>query len=411
MKNKNITNMEHLAKSVGLYNPKTNSIINITKSPSSIKKSQYDSIKNIQKDLNILYFNLSKDLIKYEFKDPLYKFLRSVYLEKQKLKDNLEIQAFFIRSDYLLDNDQYKQVEINTISQCFVIFGPSLNKLHSFFYPKTAISDTDKKFVNFLVKLKKTYDLKNKIEESVIAMVDICITHDTANYMEKVQLIYALLVQGIILKFVTISDLSVDNDRLVFCKDKRVSIIYYRWFYNFDQYDNISLEIRRKLELSNVINLPSVEFQMINSKLFQVILADKSKLSLYTKNADNIINFFGEFIATKKEFDERSKNKDFDENMWLSKSVTEGGNSINKFDIDSIYMKKYNSPTVDNSFVIDNIERKIINEVSIFGSLISLNQEIIHNSEDGYIVRSKDENKIEGGICSGNGALDSLIFD
>ncbi|KAK6089784.1 hypothetical protein P3W45_001286 [Vairimorpha bombi] len=407
MKNTKSKYIQHIAKSLGLYNFTTQSIINITLEPSRIQKSKYESIKNIQKDLNILYYNLAEDLLSYEFTDPLYKFLRSIYLEKRS-KNVSEIKAYFIRSDYLLDNDQYKQVEINTISQCFVMFGPSLNRLHSLFNPSTLLSDTDTKFVDFLIKLKTVYDIQKKTSRSVIAMVDVCTDQMTSNYMEKVQIIHALLLKGITLKFVTIDELEIKDGDIVYSDSDRVSIIYYRWFYNYDHFTDESKELRRRLELSNVINLPSVEFQMINSKHFQVVLADKNKLAMYTDKPDKISAFFGEFIATKQEFEERSNDKYFDPKMWLSKSVSEGGNSINKNDKDSVFMKKFVSPTVDNSYVLDQIDRKIINEVSIFGSLISVDGDIIHNSEDGYIVRSKDESKLEGGICSGNGALDSI---
>ena len=239
-------------------------------------------------------------------------------------------------------------------------------------------------------------------------MVDVCTDQRTSNYMEKVQIMHALLVKGITLKFVTINELEVRDGDIVYSGYDRVSIIYYRWFYNYDQYTDESKELRRSLELSNVINLPSVEFQMINSKHFQVILSDKTKLAMYTNEPDKISKFCGEFIATKREFNEKSKDKNFDSKMWLSKSVTEGGNSINKDDEDSIFMKKFRSQPIENSFVLDKINRRIINEVSIFGSFISVDGNIIHNSEDGYILRSKDESKLEGGICSGNGALDSI---
>ena len=167
-------------------------------------------------------------------------------------------------------------------------------------------------------------------------------------------------------------------------------------------------KIRKNLELANVINLPSVELQMINSKLFQVVLS--KKISLYTEDYKEISRFFGEFIANKTEFDKFSNNKSFKREEWLEKSVDEGGNSINRKKDGSIYMKKFLSPTVKNAFLKDCIEINMINEVSIFGSLIVLNGKVLFNEECGYIVRSKNEVNLEGGICSGNGGLDSIQF-
>lgn len=405
--------LEHLARAVGLVNPSTGNILNITIRPSKISRLHFLSIKNLQLKLNLLYYNLSKDLDSYTFDEPMYKFLHSIYTEKKMVKKD-NIVALYIRSDYLLDGDQYKQVEINTISQCFVSFGPLLNKIHSLLYPNVEISDADKKFIDFIKNVKSIYESKNKIQDTIVVMVDRCTTIETDNYMEKAQLIKVFLSHGIYLHFVTIDELKiqpVENDKnncSVFLDNKRVSIIYYRWFYNLDHFDEDTKKIRKNLELANVINLPSVELQMINSKLFQVVLS--KKISLYTEDYKEISRFFGEFIANKTEFDKFSNNKSFKREEWLEKSVDEGGNSINRKKDGSIYMKKFLSPTVKNAFLKDCIEINMINEVSIFGSLIVLNGKVLFNEECGYIVRSKNEDNLEGGICSGNGGLDSIQF-
>lgn len=172
----------------------------------------------------------------------------------------------------------------------------------------------------------------------------------------------------------------------------------------------IQSNYEEKFELSKVVNLPSVELQMINSKLFQTLLADKSNLALYIDSVERISKFFGEYTASKNESEVKSEEKNLDKNMWLRRSVTERDKSIDNRENDSIYMKKIISHSIDDSFVLDKTDKKIIDDVIIFGGLISIGDDIIHNNEDEYIVRSEDVSRIKGGICSGNGALDSIIF-
>ncbi|WUR02624.1 glutathione synthetase [Vairimorpha necatrix] len=405
--------LKQLARVVGLYDTRNNDIMNITLKPSPILKSDYLSLKKLQPKLNLMYYRLTKDLKSYKFDEPMNKFLYDIFFEKEKTKKE-DVIALYFRSDYLLDNDQYKQVEINTISQCFNFLGPRINRIHSLMYPNVEVSNSDKKFVNFIISIKKYYELKNNIKNTVIVMVDNTTGVNNSNYMEKIQLIEAFLCSGIHLRHVTIEELEnkkdKEEDKLenIYYQNERVSIIYYRWFYNFEHFDDKSKIIRKDLELANVINLPSIEFQIINSKLFQVILSDK--LNLYTEETNEISNYFGEFILNKERFEKRKLEEKIKADDWLEKSVDEGGNSINKGKSNSIFMKKFNSATVKNMFIYDKSEREIINEVSIFGCLLIVDDKIIINDEAGYIVRSKDKRNLEGGICSGNGALDSLTL-
>lgn len=66
-----------------------------------------------------------------------------------------ENPGIFYKNSLPSGNDKYKQVEINTFSQCFAMFDPSSNILHSLFYPQTTISDADKKFLRNFSKAEK----------------------------------------------------------------------------------------------------------------------------------------------------------------------------------------------------------------------------------------------------------------
>lgn len=396
--------LRHLGYANGLYNSKTGKLINFTVQPSFTSKKSFLKLCELQKKLNLLYFNLSKNLDEFIFPDPFYQFLYSVYKEKNKKKEN--ICTFLIRSDYLLDeNSQFKQVEINTISIAFVILGPKINRIHSLLYKNTEISESDFKFVNYLSKIKKEFENLYKLKNTVIVMIDENTTPNTTNYVEKTLIIDLLLKNNINIVYCKITDLRIDNGS-VYIQDKHVSIVYYRWFYNLEQFDSNSKQIFFELEISNVISLPSVEFRMINNKFFQVELVKKDVLKKYTTDYEELSDYFTEFKTT-----DAFNLEKYDQSNWVFKTVLEGGNSINLKNSEGFFMKKIISPTVDNAFIYENKMKKMINEISTFGSFIAINNKIIHNDKDGYLVRTKSFDSAEGGICSGNGGLDSLALD
>lgn len=402
MNNKEL--LSHLGYANGLYNSKTGNLINFTVKPSTISKNSFLKLCELQKKLNTLYFNLSKNLEKFKFTDPFYQFLYSVYLERKKKTEKLT--TFFIRSDYLLDkNLHFKQVEINTISIAFVVLGPRVNKMHSLFYKDTEISETDIRFVRYLSKIKKEFEIIYKLQNTVIAMIDENITPTSINYVEKTMLINLCLQNNIEIIYCKLTDLKIDNNN-VYIKEKRVCLIYYRWFYNFDQFDHISKEIFFKLEMANVISLPSVEFRMINNKYFQMELAKIEVLKNYTEDYLEIHKYFTEFKSQND-----SDMEAYDHSKWVFKTVLEGGNSINLKNSKGFLMKKIDSPVSENAFIYDEHMRSMINEISTFGSFIAFENNVIHNEEDGYIVRTKGSESEEGGICSGNGGLDSLVLN
>ncbi|EQB60901.1 glutathione synthetase [Vairimorpha apis BRL 01] len=319
--------LRHLGYANGLYNSKTGKLINFTVQPSFTSKKSFLKLCELQKKLNLLYFNLSKNLDEFIFPDPFYQFLYSVYKEKNKKKEN--ICTFLIRSDYLLDEN---------------------SQIHSLLYKNTEISENENT------------------------------TPNTTNYVEKTLIIDLLLKDNINIVYCKITDLRIDNGS-VYIRDKHVCIVYYRWFYNLEQFDSNSKQIFFELEISNVISLPSVEFRMINNKFFQVELAKKDVLKKYTTDYEELSDYFTEFKTT-----DAFNLEKYDQSNWVFKTVLEGGNSINLKNSEGFFMKKIISPTVDNAFIYENKMKKMINEISTFGSFIAINNKIIHNDKDGYLV-------------------------
>lgn len=66
------------------------------------------------------------------------------------------------------------------------------------------------------------------------------------------------------------------------------------------------------------------------------------------------------------------------------------------------------SQTNDNKEQI--IEKQTTGELGIFGGIISQNGRIIYERVGGSLFRSKSATSIEGGIASGQGCIDSILF-
>ncbi|KAF9764550.1 Glutathione synthetase [Nosema granulosis] len=391
--------LTQLAYANGLFNIKNGKPVNFTQNPTLVSKKLFLEIKNLQRRLQILYYRLSLDLKSFSFEDDMYKFLSSIISTRKK-----PIKSFYLRSDYLLDGDIYKQVEINMISQCFSIFGPIVNRIHALINNNTEISDSDVKFIDYLETLKNEYERVFKTKDTCIAMVDNDTSPSSSNFLEKMKIIEMCKKRGMAVLHVKIDEIAFSKHKAIHKKSSRdISIVYYRWFYNYDHYDSDSKDIRKKIEDSDAISLPSAEFQIVNSKAFQKILADENTLQRYTDDPKEILRHFGEFKDVSEDT--------VPQENWILKDVEEGGGHLNKsISKSSFLMKKFNSPSTPSKFIEDLETRMIISEVSIFGGLISVDGEIVYNEECGYMVRSKDANSLEGGVCIGAGGLDSLVL-
>lgn len=379
--------------------------------------------------MNKLIHNLTK-MLDIDTDDIFYHTLNKI----RKIKPKKSVEGFFIRVDYLLDEDEVmKQVEINTISCAFVFWGPVLNRIHGTVHEGTLVSDSDTQFLDFLEKIK------NYCEGEICILIDNDTSMNSGNYNEKALIIDLCQKRGIKMGHHSFNDIRtfgfftyknepvtdeemkrrIDEQdpfdeplQMIFNKMK-VFGLYYRWFYNHNHYTEKDFILRAKLECCSAFSLPSVEVQMAGLKIFQMKLTEKTYLM-------NLISIpeIGEIYEHFGEFKSITKLEPGDEENFILKSTLEGGGNnvygedIVKYEGDNsnvFLMKKIISPVYSNAF-LDEVERKIIPEIGIMGWLISIDGEIIYNENAGYICRSKDEKSKECGVSCGFGALDSIIF-
>ncbi|TBU08795.1 glutathione synthetase [Hamiltosporidium magnivora] len=418
-------------------------IVNITQRPSKFPYSKAKMVISKQNIMTKLFYNAMQDIgnMNLQIRNSLHEILEEI----RKLKTPKKIQAIFMRTDYLLEKTtgEMKQVETNVIACCFIFLGPLLNKTHSLFYEKVLISDSNKKFINFVVTIFEAQDknyLKNK---NIGLMIDNETSIHCANFHDKIEFIKGIKEKGIDVFHVKVSDLQPNikiklkngetknilnfienkshwrewNDCEIFFMDRKVSFVYYRWFYNAEHFDNESIIYRTLFEISDCVNLPSVELQIIGMKYFQILFKDKNILKKYL-NIDEIEAIYSNFGDFKK-----LENFNFDDQFdYILKSDLEGGGHniygedmleiVKRKDEKYFLMKNILSPSFNNKFIDDKEERQVVCEIGIMGCLISSNGEIIDQQDCGYICRSKDVCSKECGVSCGYGALDSIYeFD
>lgn len=395
-----------LCHSLGLFDPTTGEPINVTCKPSDFPIEKYHEVAGLQTLINELIHNASLDLDRFDLEDNMSLLLDEIRRCKQKRR----IEAFILRSDYLLDSDGVmKQVEINTMSQSFLVFGPIVNRIHSLMGNNVLVSDSDARVVDFVVELRKVFTDVYGDRDTICLMIDNDTSTNSANYLEKMILIRMLKEKGVDMFHVGMDDLRndacFDDGRLLFM-GKTVYLVYYRWFYNIDHYDEESRAMRMRIECTNAITLPSVEVQILNSKTFQKIFCDRQILGRYIGSPERLLKHFCEF-RPPSEYDGSED--------YILKSVNEGGGfniyeGLEKYKDSRMHvlMKKIVSPAYPNRFLRDDEDRRMVCEVGVFGNLISVDQRIVRNESCGYICRSKDERSREGGVCMGAGALDSI---
>lgn len=387
-------------------------LLSVTLHPTAFPHDKYMEVRQKQVIVNKLFHNAAQDrrILGVECTDAMFGILRSIILKRAKPNP---IQFLFIRTDYLLDESYVmKQVEINTSSCSFLVYGPKLNRLHSKHH-NAVVSESDVVFISTVKRLKELFGQTYHVEDCISLLVDERNDKEAANYFEKVELIRMLEREDIEMVYVTMDSIASEaqfESGTMFYKGRVVFFVYYRWFYNASHYTERDIEMREKIEFSSAISLPSAELQLVGLKIFQLVFKDKRILERYLSpgEIEAIYCHFGDFK-------EAGEYEDGDEEKYLLKPLGEGGNNIitqgfSKYvhSNEHFLMRKIISPVFMNSSTVDGKRMRVICELGVFGHLVSLRGEEILNGAAGYILRSKAEGKIECGVSCGQGSLDSL---
>lgn len=427
--------------------------IAVTAAPTAYNREKLEDLFSLQKSINILLYRISEDdeilrkisdnqlevegelFVSGYRKNNIYGILERIRREKKRLGGT---RAMLIRSDYIENQEGvFKQVEINVISCAFFISGYHANLLHEDLlssdqwknhlkkeFPDVGqileekhllISEAPKQLQKFIEDLSEAYK-KSQGSKGLFILLDNTSTEDSSNYQEKRSILELVEEKGIEAEHVSVSDLlsnyTVENNRF-FYREKEVSIVYFRWLYNADQYTEPIIKMRTDLESTYAICIPDVSTQIVGLKCFQRLLAKDSFLERYTQDK-KIKDHFVSFLTIDR-YIEDSPDKEY-----VLKPLHEGGghnyfkeevkHQISKMadqeKEEYFLMEKIEGKTRKNSHLGKELD-ETIGEVGILGVFISSTP---CNEAAGYILRTKYARDNEGGVCAGFGALDTIIW-
>ncbi len=231
-----------------------------------------------------------------------------------------------------------------------------------------------------------------------------------------------------------------------------VTIVYFRAFYAPTDYTApTSWAARHHLERSAAIKCPTVLLQLSGSKKVQQVLTSRSPdtdhlrsfLSRHSEaTLENLRSTFApQYSLSASQYDTTSEpeglrlalNEDTAANHVLKPQREGGGNNIYRTNIPSflksipkdqwkqyILMELIHPPPAAKNTVLRSdgqvVSGNVISELGIFGTCLWRNKkgsttpEILHNTEGGYLLRTKGKDSDEGGVAAGFSSLDSLIL-
>jgi len=229
----------------------------------------------------------------------------------------------------------------------------------------------------------------------------------------------------------------LDDHKRLWLDDKEVAVVYYRSGYDPSLYHGEKeWAARLTVERSTAIKCPSVAYHLAGTKKVQQELAAKGALLQFLpeEEAKRVAEIFTGLYSLDMgpEGDATVKMAVEDPERFVLKPQREGGghniygqdivetlNAIGSTPEREAYilMERIRAPVQRNYLVRPTSGEQqwaeltdVISELGIFGALLGSPEEILLNTSCGHMLRSKLASNNEGGVASGNGALDSVLL-
>ena len=431
--------------------------IPIMLTPSPLSKNLYDKIFFYQIAFNKIINKLSNDqkfledtLTPIAEKD---EFVRKNLEISKKLVDyehKQKIKLGIFRNDYLFDKIQNFLLftEYNTIASSMGTFTDRLKKFYSYFsqkYPEIFKKYKEKiipiegfenvdKFTEAMVEAIKL-GFPQQYKDSIIIFV---IQKNESNIFDQYSLSdelynkYKILSKRLTLNEIKKNCVQDDQGNLTI-DGKLISMFYFRSAYcESDFPDEESWQGRELIELSTAIKVPDINTFLTTFKIFQYELSKPQIMMHYCQNdliINDILRFFGG-IYNIRDMDVEKQKELFsqiktDPNKYILKPMREGGgNNIFGDKLKELIPEEGNEPNdiLKNSVIVDKIDAAVhesvvlrnekinlqnsISEYSIYGIILSNENNLYINKSVSFLVRTKNKDEIEGGIMEGAGAVD-----
>jgi hypothetical protein len=310
--------------------------------------------------------------------------------------DPCPIKCFFLRNDYFKTPVGVKIVEYNTTSVAFLSSSQVVSEELG-----GEICTGLTKTVEFLVEACKMHANHYKLaSEHDLCILMLVTKKDLTNgNCDQELLAQNLRSKGIkVIKCSFGKDLSAKTgpDGHCFIGDQLINLVYLRAGYT--PFEPEELEQRKEIEATQAVKVNSINIQLFGMKLVQANLtsrkikpADFDKLAVETCQLSKYTGLLdGKILKNNKE---GGGSCQFEGISEFAQTLTD------KEKKGWIVMEKLN-PIVHHE--------KYVSEIGIGGAVLSLNGEIIKNEYLGYLIRTKEQTQVQGGVAGGFAKINSL---
>ncbi|CAG9861286.1 unnamed protein product [Phyllotreta striolata] len=422
--------------------------------PTSIPSREFNKVVELQTILQELLHKIAndrefikacyRDIIEAdEFSGRLYKIYEQVEEEGVAQK----IAMMHLRSDYLMQNtmnNNFKQVEFNTISASFASLSTFMTDLNKYVLGELGCTDKLKNIPNnrSLVGLAQGLIDAWRLYKDQNACIMFIVENPVHNISDQRLIEFEIKKLNPTIRVIRRTFLEIHTNGSL--KDNRelvidncvIAVAYFRDGYapsNFPT--DKEWDARLLIERSVAIKCPDIKFHLIGQKKVQQELTKSGVLERFlteTKKIKAVREVFMNIYGL--EFDEHGDRAvqmalDNPENFVLKPQREGGGYNIYGSDIKDLMLKINNSkerlsyilmerifPPVSKGYMIlpgsQPVLTELISEIGIYGILISDGQKIVVNEQAGHMIRSKVSTSNEGGVIAGAAALDCpYLFD
>ncbi len=412
-----------------------------TLTPYPLSKENHQQITKVTEDFQSLMMKVSSnvDFLK-EHLEPLKESDGFVRMLLSIFPNELPqpFRVLISRNDFILHQERKdlllpKQVEFNTISVSFPFLSSQVNQLHRYLFKEEQeiqIEGTNPlgKVAEGLAKASIKYD---KTQNPVMLMV---VQPGERNVFDQRAIEYLLEEKYQIPTLRMSLEEIFENGKLkeghLQIHGQTIPLVYFRAGYTPDDYvSSLAIKGRELIEFSSAIKVPDLPMQLAGSKKIQQVLSAPENLQRFVSEevSEKLRAYFVGLYAlanSQEEYQCIEEKILQDPHRYILKPQREGGGS-NLYDEEMlkklksmqpsersayIVMERINAPTHSSTLVVDSIaeENQCISEVGRYGVCFSEENQILLNEDAGYLVRTKQENENEGGVCAGYSCLDSI---
>ena len=353
---------------------------------------------------------------------------------------SLELGIF--RADWMLtDRHQPKLVEVNTISAAFLCGAPRVQRLHRQLMrrpdaPSLAmrgepapVTNSDVKAASVIASAHAKY-LESQSTSPVLPVVVLFIVLADEHLLveslleQHVQEAFDIRVQCLTLPGCA-RRLSMNEHRsLILDQCFEVSVVYFRGGITDACYSEPGWASRELIERSMAIKAPSIAWLLAGSKLVQAALCDEAVIErlLPQLAAETRAELFaaltkGRVVGPNPkeasiEHPERKILKK-ERGVWVGEEMLQKLSELSSARQYMVYDKIEPVPVHGVEFIREG--RAVENgpgvqELGTYGLYLGGEQGELHVECAGYLLRTKPEREVDGGVCKGVAVLDSLLL-